>query len=141
MSILNYFKEKSFSCLPNPRRCSITGVPAMAVVSANDEVEKELSRKKTKKRGGKYNKYTDIQRAEIGRYANENGVKSAIKKFSREYASASKINESTIRGFVKAYQAEVRQRRQQGDSSRVKTLPLKKQGRPLLLGRIDRSLQ
>ncbi len=63
-------------------------------------------------------------------------MKSAIRKFSREYAS--KINESAIRGFVKAYQAEVRHRRQQGDSSHVKALPLKK---PLLLGRIDRSLQ
>ncbi len=76
----------------------------MAIASVNCEVQQELTQGKTKLRG-QYNKYTDQERAEIACYAVRNGVKSASVKFSRQYSQ--KINESTIRKFVKVYRAEV----------------------------------
>ena len=53
-----------------------------------------------------YNKYTAKQRAEIGKYASENGTVAAVRKYSKQLEKG--INESTIRGFKKAYEVELK---------------------------------
>lgn len=66
-------------------------------------------------------------------------MKAARRKFARQYDCDFK--ESTLRRFAKEYRDEVRRRRSVNDLSRVCTLPVKKNGRPLLLGEIDQVLQ
>ena len=135
-SILDYFKSRSGApLLPNPRGSlsSIDGIPAAAIASANRHVERALCPQAESRRRGKYQKYTEKQRAQVGRYAAENGVQAAVRKFSREFNHS--INESTIRGFMKAYLAEVSRKRRADEADlSVDILPTKKRGRPLLLG-------
>ena len=45
------------------------------------------------------------------------------------------MNGSTVRRFKKSYQEEVAKRRRIGEDDEVKKLPIKKQGRPVILGK------
>ena len=54
---------------------------------------------------GRYEKYTDQQRFQIGKYAVENGTAASVRKY-RPYFP--KINESTIREIKRKYEVQVR---------------------------------
>ena len=74
---------------------------------------------------GKYIRYTDKQRFQIGKYASENGTTASVRKCRTDFV---KINESTVRCFKKHCKKMV------GWREVNKNLPIEKQGRPLLLG-------
>ena len=97
--------------------CSI-----IAFEQAIDDVVAGLPSHHYRSNRGQYKKYTPELRAKIGLYAVNNGNMEAARKFN--------INESTVRGIKRQY-CELYKR---DGSSEITSLPVKKQGRPLLLG-------
>ena len=92
---------------------------------------------------GSYVKYTDADRAEIGKYSRENSTAATLKKFRTRYPN---LNKSTVRGMRSAYNRTLASlKRQHGgsfnpDVHNVKEI--RKQtanyvGRPLKLGDLD----
>ena len=86
-------------------------------------------------------RYTPEERAEIGRYARYHGAAAASAFFSRQYGV--KVSLSSVTSMKKAYLESVKQKRQDdSDDDEVASLPLKKRGRPFLLGEsMDQQLQ
>ena len=85
-------------------------------------------------------RYSPKLRAEIGKYASTHGVQAASNHFS--WKLSKKIPKPTVRSISKAYMESLRQKQKVGSSAEVKTLPAKKRGRPLMLGKdIDKQLQ
>ena len=127
-SILRYYQRKTDTGrLPAP----LTSVIPPDANAANREVQAILD--ESRKRG-LYGKYTPKERAEVGRFAVENGILATVRKYTRVFGRP--INESTVHTFKKAYLEEQPRKRRAGnhDDCTVDELPLKKRGRPLLVG-------
>ena len=144
MALLRYFKPVN-SHLPDPAGPLSADIPPPAIRQANLDVlsvEKRDASAKTRARGS-YGRLTDKQRAQIGKYASENGNAAAVRRFSKELDRP--LNESTVRSIKKNYYQELGKKRSSGDSldeAAVTSLPPKKRGRPLLLGEtIDSNVQ
>ena len=77
-----------------------------------------------------YQKWTDKQRFQIGKYAAENDLAAAARKFTTKQ---NPLNESTVRRFCNLYKRELEQasKEKREIKSALKCLP---RGRPLLLG-------
>jgi len=87
-----------------------------------------------------YLKATTEQTAIVAKYAAEHGVAKAIRRFSGDFGKT--LNESTIRGWKKAYLQELHKRKKSGSSMVVNELKEKKNGRPLMLGEdLDRKVR
>ena len=83
--------------------------------------------------------YSPEERAQIGKYAVENGATRASRHFSERFDRS--ISESTVRRFKAEYLQALARKRETKDPT-VKMLPTKSQGRPLLLGKeLDESVQ
>ena len=87
MALLKYLERKR-SALPDERACSSTSLTGKDLKLANQAVEQCLRKDsetsvKPKEKRTRYNDYTPEQRAEIGRYAAENGPTRAATHFSR----------------------------------------------------------
>ena len=110
-SILRYFKESSSSNyqLPNPCGRLSCSVPSAAIASANREVQSILE--KGKKRGP-YQWYTTTERATIGKFA----VQCGVRRYSKDHP---KINESTVRGFKTLYLDELSRKRRMGEDDAI----------------------
>ena len=139
MSILQYFqKDNRFRSsntvfLPDPRGSLSRSIPSSAIVAANAEIRRSMhNRHSTPRRLKRYNIYTLEQRATIGRYAVENSVMAAKRKFSNQLNTD--INESTVRRFKRAYLKERHEKRQRQDGGEVRYLHPSKRGRKVLLG-------
>ena len=65
-------------------------------------------------------------------YASENGPTAAVRKFEKQFPN---MNESTARTFKKKYESELDDAKRQ-ERAKPTSVPLKPQGRPLLLGGI-----
>ena len=79
-------------------------------------------------------------RAEMGKYACHHGVAAAPRFFSRKLDK--KVSESTVRSIKSVYAEGVRQKRRADDGGDITVLPLKKRGRPILLGQeLDTNVQ
>ena len=68
----------------------------------------------------------------MAKYAAEHNVAKAIKRFLGDFGKT--LNESTIRGWKKAYLQELHKRKKSGSNMVVNELKEKKNGRPLMLG-------
>ena len=90
-----YITERSSSDhqLPSPHGSLSSSIPSSAIASANREVQSILEKSK---KGGPYQRYTSNERARIGKFANEFGVKTAVRRYSKDHL---KLNESTVRRF------------------------------------------
>ena len=97
MSLLEYFKCKE--PFPDPTGPLARVLPASAIMGANHEVERSVCSKSRK--GQKKKVYSPRKKAQMGKLACSIGTTAAAKSFSRV-----KINESTVRGFKRAYLAE-----------------------------------
>ena len=85
----------------------------------------------------KYNGYSPEQRAQIGKYAAENGPTRASRHFSTLWNMD--IPESSVRRLKSEYLSkvkELRARAEENDVPSVTSLPTKPQGRPLMLGKV-----
>ena len=79
----------------------------------------------------------------IGKFAAENGIAAAARRFTKLSKATKPLNESTVRGFKKKYEEALRLRKgslscdeleSDPNAHLVNVLPAKKRGRPLLLG-------
>ena len=85
-------------------------------------------------------KVTTEQKAIVAKYAAEHDVAKAIRRLSGDFGKT--LNESTIRGWKKAYLQELHKRKKSGSSMVVNELKEKKNGRPLILGEdLDRKVR
>ena len=150
MSILQYFAKKQVESLPNPEGTLSNVIPSAAIKSMNSEVKKvmgqghsssQVSCKETR-RGKKCRIYSLREQAEIGKLACNIGATAVARRMSSKFKGTG-ISESTVRGFKKAYLNELRSRRlREEEDLTVQELPLKKTGRPLLLGKqLDKAVQ
>jgi len=77
--------------------------------------------------------YSPKRRAEIGKLAGQIGPSEAARRFSRNLGYS--VNESTARRFKKLCDQERKTKRMKEEPEDIIELPLKKRGRPLLLGK------
>ena len=85
---------------------------------------------------GKYRKFSDEDRFEIGKYAAINGPGSAVKRFKKSYPH---LNESTVRTFREKYRKTLKPTR--NHLSPAKKICSLKRGRPLMLGHLDEKIK
>ena len=138
--------------LPNTEGTFSNVIPSAAIKSVNSEVNKvmwgqgnpssRVSLKETRK-GKKCRVYSLREQAGIGKLACSIEATAAARRISRNWFGGTSINESTVCGFKKAYLNELRSKRlREEEDLTVQELPLKKRGRPLLLGKkLDEAVQ
>ena len=132
MALYKYFKPAS--SLPDPRGQLSAVMSPEVIKQANEAVEKVATSGRKGKQRGSYCKLTPDQQAVIGKYAAMHGNQAAIRHFSKDLEVELKTN--SVQTWKRKYQAEVDRRRKAGETGdiRVQSLPIKKRGRPLLLG-------
>ena len=126
MSLVQWLRKEK------ERSCPLPPADSEATSSANNEVEKAVTACKRAKKRGAYVRYSDQQRAKIGRYAAEYGNKASADKFSRELGM--NVSESSVRNMKKRYMQELLE---QPDPDKIACLPHASRGRPLTLGQYD----
>ena len=126
MALLRYLKPRDG--LPDPRGALSLSMPSQAIAEANREVQEATNKVKW----GPYKRYSTSVRAEIGKYASQHGVAATARVFSKRLDSP--VSETTVRSIRSAYIQGVHQKQRAEDDGEIVALPLKKQGRPLLLG-------
>ena len=136
MSLFQYFKRQDG--LPTAKE---TGLTPHATAEANRAVEKVLADDVTIRKGKRRytTDFSSEDRAKIGKFAVENGNAKAVKHFKSTYQH---LGESTVRFFKKRYLDGLAEKRKNGEMHpAVAEIPVKKQGRPLLLGDLDVQVQ
>jgi len=138
---------KFFKCKDEQKKESL--LTSKEVESADRAGAKVLEVASKEQHQGKYNSYTNEQRAEIGKYAFENGATTAARHYSNAWSV--KINESTarrLRGeYVDKLNEEIGDRKKKGKSTEIEPvviekLPTKNRGRPLkLVEQLDAAVQ
>ena len=132
MALLRYFKLKK-STLSDPEGPLSARISSDCIRETNKEVSSALKEKRSP-----YIKVTQDQKAVVGKYAADHGVINAIRRYQPDFP-ADVLKESTIRGWRDAYRREVDLRVEEAKKRAVspdldvKTLPMKKRGRPLTL--------
>lgn len=122
--------------LPDPNE-EKSEVEANSVQAANDAVDAILLKTPTKRKRGEYAAYDDETRAKIARYAVDNGVARAARKFSGHLEH--KVAESTVRSMRDIY---IKQKKEGKVDTSSPTLPKSPRGNPLLLGEsLDNEVQ
>ena len=149
MSLLKYFAKKKDNDdnlrLPDITWTASTTLSEKDLRSANESVKKQDVDTPTRKvsRREKYNGYSPEQRAQIAKYAAENGPTRASRHFSKLWNT--NIPESTVRRLKCEYLSQLKEVRARGDEDEVPSalsLPTKRQGRPLMVGKvIDTAVQ
>ena len=133
MALLRYFKPANG--LPDPRGSLSTAISSDVLTEMNREVEEELGRQKSKKRGP-YQKFSPSQRSLIGKYTSQHGPTAASRHFSRKLEKS--VSRSTAKSIKKDYDEEIRKRRRLDANGtgivEITELPAKKIGRKVLLG-------
>ena len=137
MAFFNYgFKRlpcPSDPVLPSPLGFLNKLVPSTSIVEANKEVSERIVKCKGRKRAS-YLKVTAEMKAKVGKYTAENGIVSAMRKFSQQFPPDS-LKESTVRCWKHLYLRELQRLRREGkEMTCVEVLPMVKTGCPLLLG-------
>ena len=129
MALLKYFKPRQNDSLPDHKSCP--SLTAKELKSANDSVS-NCHVKSTDRQ--KYSAYSAEERAQIGKYAAENGPTRASKYFSKILKK--NVPEPTARRFRAEYVKKLEELSKNTNGSPVvlKALPTKARGRPLLLG-------
>ena len=135
MALYRYLKPVSDAHVPDPNGPLSKSMSSQSIKDANRAITQ--SAKSTSR--GTYAKITPQCQAEIAEYALLHGNRAATRRYSKELEV--ELKESSVATWKKKYQDELK--RVAGRVSRdggvdhaveVKVLPLKKRGRPLLLG-------
>ena len=121
--------------LPTPEQ---TGIGEEATLEANKAVESLLSQQQNggKRKRKPYRRFSDTDRAVIGKYAAEHGNAKAMKKFKQEFPE---LPESTVRSFKIKYTQALESGQSPGEA--IEKIPSKRRGRPKLLGDYDTQVQ
>lgn len=110
MALFKYFAKLNKTNLPDTTRTLSRKVPSSAIVSANNEVKKIASsseNSESKKRGPYSKSFSRQVKAEIGRYATENGVASTLRRYVSKHPD---LKESTVRTWRNTYSQELKKR-------------------------------
>ena len=99
----------------------------MGQVDFHNVIE-QLSKDETDKLG-RYKQYTERDRLEIAKYAEQNGPRTTARIFNKQYPN---LNESNARSFLKKYSA-MKNRGKKNPASPIKGIPAKTRSRPLML--------
>ena len=111
-----------------------TGIGEEATQEANKAVQSLLSQQDGAKRKRKpYRRFSETDRATIGKYAAEHGNAEAMKRFKTEFPE---LPESTVRSFKIKYKDAL-----ESGASSIDKIPSKRRGRPQLLGEYDAQVQ
>ena len=151
MSILAYFSRAGG--LPDPNGPLSKNIPSPSIAAANKALLKSGMKASstsndltpgegavedrddtTSKKRGTYNKVTPEMKAKIAKEAIAIGNSAAARKNSKKLGM--NLNESSVRSWVATYKKELSRKRKSGEELDVDILPLKKRGRPLLLGEL-----
>ena len=132
MSLLKYFqkaKKEGILVLPGKEICG--SLSNEDVKAAGEKIQECLQASGTESnKRGKYNQYDAEKRAQIGRYASENGPTRASRHFD--------VPEPTARRLKVEYLHKLKEMKSTYNEGScvpvVKRLPTKSQGRPLMLG-------
>ena len=130
MALYKYFKPADG--LPDPSGPLSAAVSPAAIREANEAVKGVTGG--SAKAWGKCAKLTPEQQAAIGEYASLHGNQAAIRHFSEQFGVD--VKASSVQTWKGKYVVEINRKRKAGDMNdlSVKSLPVKKRGRPLLLG-------
>ena len=125
-------------------------VPSSAIEAANGQVKEVLTVPANR---GPYFKLTPAQRFQVGKRAAEHGIAASIRYFEKKYPDL-QLKETTVRRLKNLYRSELRNKLHSGGTDgsgednpgamveEIPTLPLKKTGRPLIIGaELDRQIQ
>ena len=123
--------------LPDPAGPLSLSLSPSEIESANAAVTTARQEQLTKTAGkrGPYLRLDNETRAEIGKYASESSDTAAARHFSKVLGKT--LNRSTVHSLKKAYYVELSRKRKAEDDSAITSLPVKKRGRPLLLGEVS----
>ena len=103
-----------------------------------EKVTSNIRKEETKISRGLYKSCSAKDHFLIGKHANIHGTASAVRKWKKDYPQ---VDESTIRGFKKRYEAQINEERQKRKSPK-KVIVNKLRGRPCLLAdKIDPLVQ
>ncbi len=132
MSLYQFFtKTSKRGDLPDPTGPLSASLSSAVIKEANEAVTAE-TRSKGKRRGS-YATFTPEQQAEIGTYASLHGNPAAVRHYSKQMETELKL--TSVQTWKTKYLAEVNRKVKAGESdATVKSLPIKKRGKPLLLG-------
>ena len=135
-----YFKRVESPFLPRAHGELSRCVPSKSIKEANKAVESLLSKGSSRKRQD-YHEVSTEMKSKIAKYAAENGIQAAIKKFKEQVPNALENWKNTVRDWKYAYLRELSRKRGAGDHTDV-LLPAKRMGRALLLGdELDKQVQ
>ena len=143
MALYRYFKKTSGNeagnhLLPDEKGPLSKLVPSSYISEANKEVSATTSNLEKR---GPYLKLTPEKKADISKYAAENGIKSAVRHFSKDFLGTT-LKETTVYGWKAKYLLEFGKRKREGCELVVHMLPVAKMGWPLLLGEdLDKKVQ
>ena len=133
MSLLKIFKIQN-PVLPSSSTCAYSSLSRKDLDHVNKEVMSALAGENSSKKiatpRGRYNSYSPEEKAQIGKYALENGNTRATRHFSKVLDR--KVTESTARRLKVEYVRALAQTKNDPQGPLVKYLPTKAQGRPLL---------
>ena len=145
IALYAYFKKKEnksinpSSALPDANGPLTKVIPSSYITEANKEVIATTNSQLEKR--GPYLKFTPEKKVEIAKYAAENGITSAVKCFSKDFPGAT-LKSTTVHGWKAKYLSKLGKRKRDGGECVVKSLPVAKMGRPLLLGEdLDKKVQ
>ena len=129
MALYRYLQP--LDTLPDPNGHLSSSISRSAIKDANKAVRSATHATTPR---GRYAKITPEQQAAIGEYASLHGNQVAIRHFTKQLGVELKV--SSGQTWKGNYQAEISCKRKAGEMSdlSVKSLPVKKCGRPLLLG-------
>ena len=111
MAMLHYFKRKN----PEDLTTAVPSLSAKEVEKVNESVKKE--RESVSAKRVKYNDYSASERAQIGKYAAENGPTRAVQHFSKTLSM--KIPETTARRLKAEYMAALKVEKKEVRGSEV----------------------
>ena len=130
MTLFRYFKSEL--------RCKLQAneyLTVQDIESANKKVKFEIDNSNVppgKKRKVSYITYTAEERASIGRYSSQHGPTAASRYFTKKFGRL--IPEASARRFKKEYLLKLKENVGTTKAQiEIKELPIKRQGRPLLL--------
>ena len=132
MALYRYLKPADNN-LPSPTGHLSSSVSPVSIKAAN-EAARESALTPTSKSRGTHAKYTPTQQAMIGEYASIHGNLAAVRPSTKKLGV--EVKESSVRTWKVKYRAEIEWKKRGGDKAElcVEKLPVKKRGRPLLLG-------
>ena len=128
MSLYRYFKPSV--ALPCPSGLLADYISSETIKDANQAVVDAIS--KPSKARGTYRHVDAETQVKIAQYACEHGNKAAMEHFTCQLGFD--VKKSSVSTWKMKYLAEVKRRVKTGESAVVERLPVKKRGRPLLIG-------